>query len=333
MTITNRDETTLETFFSSALYVFSIVLVGILIRAFTHNVKPLKFLKPLANKAFSILNTLVIWVMLPTVVFVSISRYSLSEIAIMGNAFVIAFFGMGVCFVASVAVSRISGDDRKTMVAIALNSAFQNVTFLGLPVIYALFDVRGLNGLGPAALYAVGISVPHLILGVMLAATAARKRINAGSVIETVITFPAAFALIVALLFVAFSAPLPSVARGFFDAYLAKPFFALMLLLVGYQMPIVKPRKYLRDITMVSLMRFIIGPLVTYGLIVALGLSFKTDITPGPSMVQAIMPPGFFNLILAWNYKLDLKMYSAIVFYTTLLSLFIVLPITFTFIF
>lgn len=309
------------------------MVAGILARVITHRIEPLKFLQPIADKSFNILNTLAIWVMLPTVVFVSISRYSLIELAIMGNAFVLAFFTMGVCFVASVVVSRISGDNRKTMVAIALNSSFPNVTFLGFPVIYAFFDVRGLNGLGPAALYAVGISVPHLILGVMLAATAVRKKVSVGSVIETIITFPAAFALIVALLFVAFAAPLPTVAREFFDAYLTKPFFGLMLLLVGYQMPIVNPRKYVKDITMVSLMRFIVGPLVTYGLIMALGLSLKTDITPRPSMVQSIMPPGFFNMILAWNYKLDLKMYSAIIFYTTLLSLFIVLPITYMLIF
>ncbi|MEM2890241.1 MAG: AEC family transporter, partial [Candidatus Hadarchaeum sp.] len=187
------------------------MVAGILARVITHRIKPIKFLKPIADKAFGILNVLAIWVMLPTVVFVSISRYSLIELAIMGNAFVLAFFTMGVCFVASVAVSRICRDNRKTMVAIALNSAFQNVTFLGFPVIYAFFDVRGLNGLGPAALYAIGISVPHLVLGVMLAATAARKKITVGSVIENVVTFPAAFALIVALLFVAFNAPLPTV--------------------------------------------------------------------------------------------------------------------------
>ncbi|MGC8817238.1 MAG: AEC family transporter [Candidatus Hadarchaeum sp.] len=308
-------------------------MAGTLIRVITHQIKSLRFLKPVADKGFSLLNTLAIWVMLPAVVFVSISRYSMVELAMMGNAFVLAFFGMGVCFVSSVAVSRISGDDRKTMVAIVLNSAFQNVTFLGFPIIYAFFDVRGLNGLGPAALYAVGISVPHLILGVMLASTAVRKKISVGTVVENVITFPAAFALIIALLFVAFSAPLPTVARAFFDTYLTKPFFALMLLLVGYQMPVVSPRKYVKDITMVSLLRFIVCPLVTYGLIMALGLSLHTDITPRPSMILAIMPPGFFNMMLAWNYKLDLKMYSAIIFYTTLLSLFIVLPLTYMFIF
>ncbi|MFH1820918.1 MAG: AEC family transporter [Methanobacteriota archaeon] len=323
-------ETTLETFFSAAFYVFSIVLLGIFIRVCTRRIKFLKFLKPIADYGFRVLNLLAIWVMLPIVVFVSLSRYTWTEIMSFGNAFVLAFFGLGACFVASVVISRFSGDDRKTIVAVVLNSSFPNVTFLGFPVIYALM---GLAGLGPATLYAVGISVPHLILGVMLTSSAARRKISIGSVIENVVTFPAAFALIVALLFVGLEAPLPTFARDFFDVYLTKPFFALMLLLVGYQMPIVNPRKYFKDLTMVSAMRFIVAPLITYALIMALGLNLKTDITPKPSMIQSIMPPAFFNFMLAWNYKLDLKMYGALIFYTTMLSLFIVLPILFILIF
>lgn len=320
----------MESFFNAAFYVFSIVLLGIAIRVITHRIGFFKFLKPVAVIGFKTLNILAIWIMLPIVVFVSISRYTIGEIMSFGNAFVLAFFGMGVCFVASVVITRFSSDRRDTIVAVVLNSSFQNVTHLGLPVVYALL---GATGLGPATLYAIGIAVPNLVMGVMLTSSAARKKITLSKVLDNVVTFPAAFALIVALLFVFFGAPLPSFARDFFDVYLTKPFFALMLLLVGYQMPIVNPGKYLRDITMVSGMRFLVGPIVTYGLVVALGLSLKTDITPRPSMIMSIMPPGIFNFILAYNYKLDIRRYGALIFYTTLLSLFVVLPILFMLIF
>jgi len=306
------------------------VLLGVAIRIITRRVSFLSFLKPAADGGFKLLNIFAIWVMLPVVVFVSISRYTMNEILGFGNAFVLAFFSLGVCFVASVLISRYSDDNRKTVVAVVLNSSFQNVTNLGLPVVYALLGTRVL---GPASLYAIGISVPHLFLGVMLAASAVKKKITSWSVIQSVVTFPAAFALIVALLFVGFGALLPTVARNFFDIYLTKPFFALMLLLVGYQMPIVSPRKYMKDLTMVSLMRFVIGPLVTFAVIIMLGLNMKTDITPMPSMILAIMPSGIFNFILAWNYKLDLKLYGVLIFYTTILSLFVVLPIMSLFIF
>ena len=320
-------EPTLETFFNAALYVFSLVLIGVAIRIIAQRSE---LLERITKVGFRFLNFLAIWVMLPIVVFVSISRYSLNEILSFGNAFVLAFLGLGVCFVSSVAISRFSGDNRKTIVAVALNSSFQNVTFLGFPVVYALL---GAGGLGPAALYAIGISVPNLILGVILVSSVTKKRTTFGSVLYSAVTFPASFALIVALLFVAFGAFLPTIVRSIFDVYLAKPFFALMLLLVGYQMQIVNPGKYIKDLTMVGTIRFIVGPLITYLAIAMIGLNFQTDLTPKPSMIQSIMPPAMFNLILAWNYKLDLKMYGALIFYTTLVSLFIVLPILFMLIF
>ncbi len=306
------------------------MLLGIAIRITTQRVSFLKFLHPVASGGFKILNVLAIWIILPIVVFVSIARYTIGEIMGFGNAFVLAFFGMGVCFVASVFLSRLAGDNRPRTVALVLNSSFQNVTHLGFPVVFALLTSEAL---GPAALYAVGIAVPNLVMGVMLASSAARRKIKLGAVIDNVVTFPAAFALIVATLFVALGAPLPTVVSKGFDDYLTKPFFALLLLLVGYQMPLVNPRNYLKDLTLVSVMRFAIGPLVTYGLIIALGLNLRLDKTPRPSMILSIMPPGIFNFMLAYNYKLDLKMYGALIFYATLLSLFIVLPIMFMLIF
>ncbi len=298
--------------------------MGIAIRVITR--RP-KILKKIAGLGFHILNRLAIWLMLPIIVFVSISRYSMNEILGFGNALVFAIIGLGACFVSSVAISKFSRDDRKTTIAVVLNSSFQNVTHLGFPVIYALF---GSEGLGPAALYAVGIAVPNLIFGVVLGSSAAKRKVKAGELIDRVITFPAAFALIVAMLFVAFGAYLPVIVRDTFDVHLAKPFFALMLLLVGYQIPLVNPRKYFKDLTMVGVMRFVVSPLITYIAISAMGLSIASDVTPKPSMILSIMPPAIFNIVLAWNYKLDMKLYGALVFYPTLLSLFVVLPVLIT---
>jgi len=223
--------------------------------------------------------------------------------------------------------------DRKTTIAITLNSAFMNVTYLGLPLVYAMV---GVGGLGPASLYAVAIGIPHLALGVALASGAAKKRVSARFVLENVLIFPATIALITALLFVGFKAPLPDVAQNTFEDYLAKPFFALMLLFVGYQMPIVDPRKYASKLATVGTIRFLVGPRVTYALIMLLGLTITgagTDFEsakPGsakPSLIQAIMPPAVFNIFLAYNFKLDLELYGAMVFYLTLISLFVALPI------
>jgi len=267
----------------------------------------------------------ILWVMLPVVVFVSIARYSLDQILSFGNAAILASASLGVCFVLAVVLSTLMRHDRKTTIAVALNSAFMNVTYLGLPLVYAMV---GVSGLGPASLYAIVIGIPNLALGVALASAAAKRRVSARFVIENVMIFPATIALITAMLFVGFEAHLPDVIQETFDIHLAKPFFALMLVFVGYQMPIVDPRKYASKLATVGAIRFLVGPLLTYALIVALDLSIAADLSPKPSLIQAIMPPAVFNIFLAYNFKLDLKLYGAMVFYLTLISLFVVLPIT-----
>jgi len=281
-------------------------------------------LEPLTRPAFRSLNIAILWVMLPVVIFVSIARYSLDQILSFGNAAILASASLGVCFVLAVVLSTLMRHDRKTTIAVALNSAFMNVTYLGLPLVYAMV---GVSGLGPASLYAIVIGIPNLALGVALASAAAKRRVSARFVIENVMIFPATIALITAMLFVGFEAHLPDVIQETFDIYLAKPFFALMLLFVGYQMPIVDPRKYASKLATVGAIRFLVSPLLTYALIVALELSIAADFSPKPSLIQAIMPPAVFNIFLAYNFKLDLKLYGAMVFYLTLISLFVAFPL------
>jgi predicted permease len=299
-----------------AIYV-ALILAGVVIRQ-------VKIWKSFTRPVFRFLNLAILWAILPILVFVSIARYSWGEISAFGYAAIFASVSLGVCFVLAVVASTLMHYDRKTTIAVTLNSAFMNVTYLGLPLVYTIVGVRGL---GPASLYAIVIGVPNLALGVVLASGAARRRVSARFVLENVLVFPATVALIMAILFVGFNALLPVGVQNTFDIYLAKPFSALMLLFVGYQMPIVAPHKYASKLAIVGTIRFLVGPLVTYLLIIVLGLSITASPSPKPSLIQAIMPPGVFNIFLAYNFKLDLELYAAIVFYLTLISLFVALPL------
>lgn len=315
-------------YLTPALYAIGLIVLGVVIRVITSRVKILELL---AKPAFSLLNAGILWVMLPTVVFVSIARYSLDKILGFGYAAVFAFVGLGVCFVLSVGISTLLHHDRKTTIAVTLNSAFMNVTYLGLPMVYAMI---GIEGLGPASLYAVAIGIPHLVLGVALAASAGKRRVSPRFVLENVLVFPATIALITALLFVGFRAHLWDVVQYTFDVYLAKPFFALMLLFVGYQMPLVDPRKYASKLATVGTIRFLVCPLVTLALIGVVGLTIGAPRgSATPSLIQSIMPPAIFNIFLAYNFKLDLKLYGAMVFYLTFFSLFVALPLMIYFVF
>ncbi len=310
-----------EDYLIPALYAFGLIIVGIIARVITGRVKILGLI---AKPAFHYLNLLILWVMLPTVVFVSIARYNLRAIIGFSSAAVFGFIGLGVCFVLAVGISALMRYNRKTTIAVTLNSAFMNVTYLGLPLVYAMV---GIGGLGPASLYAVAIGIPHLVLGIALASSSSKRRVSPRFVVANVLVFPATIALITAMLFVGFNAYLPDVVSETFDVYLAKPFFALMLLFVGYQMPLVNPRKYISKLVTVGAIRFLVCPFVIFALIMLTGLNVATDITPKPTLIQSLMPPAIFNIILAYNFKLDLKLYGAMVFYLTVVSLFVALPL------
>jgi len=278
-----------------------------------------RFLKPV----FRLLNLAAIWVILPSVVFVSVGRYTLRQISHFKHVMVLALLGLGFCFVLASALAIASRASRSRSFALVLNSAFMNVSYLGLPLVYALV---GAEGLGPASLYAVTIGVPHLVFGVAFASSLKRRRMSLTSLLVRVVTFPAVFAVLLAMLFVSLKAPLPPGAQNWFNAYLSKPFFALMLLLVGYQTPLVSPLRYARELIAVSVFRLVLCPLVTYFCIGALGLSIAEDISPKPALIQSVMPPAVFNVILAETYGLDLKLHGTLVLYPTLISVFIALP-------
>jgi len=303
---------TLESYLVTAAISLALISIGISAQSF-------KISKPI----FYVINKLVLWVMLPAVVFISIAWQSLDQIRELAPVVALAFVGFGICFFLAIAASHTMHIGKKMGAAVAMNSAFMNVTYLGLPVVYAIFGTSG--AMAAASIYAMIIGVLHLTLGVAFVTSSTGKKVSARAITYGVLTFPAAFVLIIALLFVGLEGMPPTAIRTPLD-YIAKPSFALMLLLVGYQMPLVNPRKYAPALTVTGIIRLLICPLITYICIILFGLSV-TNVFSKTALVMAAMPPAVFNVYLAHNFKLDLKLYGTIVLYLTFISLFLALPL------
>lgn len=278
----------------------------------------LKLLKP----AFRIVYLLVLWAVLPALVFGVIAIERPFGIFTLSSAAILACIGLGATSALSVMITHLVGMNREKSIAVFLNASFMNYTFLGLAVVYA---VIGIKGLAAASIYAVAMGVIHLTVGVALAAGGSKRRIKVRTVILSILTFPAAFALIVAFLFVGFDAAIPhwEQAQEAVSTFVT-PAVILMTLTAGYQMPLVDPRKYLSSIVTVGTIRLAICPLVTYMAMILLGF---TEEVGHSALLLSCMPPGIFNIILAERFGLDLKLYGASIFYLTVVSLFIVIPL------
>ena len=294
----------------AALIVLVPLTIGILARY-------LKFPKIV----FKSMYLLVLWVAMPALVF-GVVAVKHANVFDLGAAAILALIGLAVTAVLS---SFITGDykmNKERSTAIFLNSCFMNYTFVGLAVVYAVLPgVR--DALGIASMYAVAMGIAHLTVGVALAASSGRKKVSPREVALSILTFPAAFALIVALIFVAFNVGFSVQHQSLVDMF-TLPVLILMLLAAGYQMPMFDPRKYMDVIAIVGAIRLIICPVFTFFAILLLG--YTATPVANTSMILAIMPPGIFNLILAQKFGLDLKMYGAIIFYLTIASLFVALP-------
>lgn len=265
------------------------------------------------------INWLVIYIMFPALVFSAVASKSPAYIAQLGSAAVLASVVLGCCAIASLAISSALWLDRKTSVTLMLNACFMNCVYIGFPVVYLLL---GDAGLAPASIFVLIIGIMHLTVGVALAAGGSGKRISARRLADSVLSFPPAFALIVALVMVYLGAALPSGVFTTLD-YIGKPAMFLMLLFVGYQLPLVNPRKYAPTLTAVGLIRFILSPLVILVGIKTLGIG---EFIGKSALILAVMPPAVFNLMLARNFNLDLRLYGAVVFYLTFVSLLAAIP-------
>ncbi|MEM2865544.1 MAG: AEC family transporter [Candidatus Hadarchaeales archaeon] len=303
-------------YLGTAVYVLVPLLAGAALRR-------VGGLRPLTAPFFRLLEALIMCAILPITVLVSIARYSPSELLGGLGAMWMAILAVGACFLFSAGLCLLAGLKRERTVGVVLNSAFMNVGHLGLPLVYALL---GTEYLLPASFYAVAVAVPNLVVGVFMLSSLSGKRKH---LLDYLTGFPPLLALLCASAFVALGTPLPEEVGSFFDAYLAGPFFFLMLLFAGYCLEVVKPGKYKEELLVIGSARFLLSPAITILAMMLLDLNFTSDLSPKPSLLLSLMPPAAFNLILAHTYRSEEGLYGAAVMFLTLFSLFLLFPLLF----
>lgn len=279
----------------------------------------------LFKSVFEKLYRLVIVAIFPALVFGAVAVKGTSRILSFGNISAIALIGVSITAVIAVIGTYLTGLDREKSTEVFLNAAFMNYTFLGLAVVQS---VLGSGALGQASIYAVAVGVIHLSVGLVLTKSSTGEETNAKEVITDVLSFPATIALIAALLFVFFEAGVPfeQMARAGYNNFANLASF-LMVLATGYKMEIGSFRKYLPTIIGVGSIRLVVGPLVTWGTIIVLGVMKFAETVGHVALIMSIMPPGVFNIILAERFDLDVESYGSTVFYLTVISLFVGMPV------
>ena len=213
-------------------------------------------------------------------------------------------------------VCRSCGMPRAITGAVILAAAFPNATYLGLPVLEALFGPQ--TGRGIAIQYDVFACTPLLLtVGMFLAARFGTEKLTQNPLMM-LLRVPAVLAAIAGIVVQQLGIILPDMLEGALKM-LSAAVVPIMLLAIGLslRMNFLFNARW-GSIMVVSLTQLVLMPLLALSLANVVGL--QGTVKAG-AVLEAAMPSMLLGIVICDRFGLDSAVYAAAVTVTTLLSL------------
>ncbi len=267
------------------------------------------------NQTRQVLTTLVYYLLLPALVLTVLWDARLGEQSLV--IAVAAASGVFTGLLLAAASCRLCRHGRAQMGALILAVAFPNVTYMGLPVLEAMY---GPWARSIAIQYDLFACTPLLFtVGVLLAARFGEGGDGARSLTGQLFRIPAMWAGLVAVLLNVSGVAQPELLRGLLGL-LERGVVPLMLFSIGLSLQWDSSRwRLLPSLVPVVVSKLVLVPLVVFFLVSGLGFEGEMRATV---VMEAAMPTMVLGLVICDRFKLDVGLYAAAVTVTTALSLF-----------
>lgn len=277
----------------------------------------LKRIDLLSEKDVTPLNTLVMNLLMPCMIFSALYSADLSLIPRLG---ILPFVIMGssvVCgIVTFLILKKLSFDDKK-MWSIIVTVMIANTAFMGYPVNLGIY---GHAGFLRAIFCDLGTLIIFLTLSFVLILKFGGK---VSAAVKKIIFFPALWAVILGILLNALNVPIGSVLDKVIT-YLGQGAIPLIMISLGLAIRLEGVFKNISMVGFTSVMKLLVFPLIAATLVTVVlpmsGMEYNVAI------IEAAMPSGMLSLLLAITYKLDYRLTSDCILANTLISL-VTLPI------
>ncbi len=260
-------------------------------------------LRPIAN--------LVTYCFMPAAVFINI-YYAEINLSLVIQLFLYLTLFISVLIILSNIISRLLNLEKDEATALKNSISLMNSGNYGLPVSQLVFSSNPL-----------GVSVQIIVLVVQNLLTFTYGLYNLISTSKTIfelikdlLKLPIIHALIIAMLFKVFDAPIPTFLLVPIEQ-LAGGFAALALILLGAQLESIKIRSFQKVIPWSLFGRLIIGPVVALILIYTLGID---GVIAQSLLIASAFPTSRNTATLALEYDVEPELHAQIVLYSTLLS-------------
>ncbi|HOI71037.1 MAG TPA: AEC family transporter [Methanobacterium sp.] len=258
-----------------------------------------------------ILNKIVVYLAIPSLIFLAMYNADLSDTVTLGTITLICITIGILCGGIAYLFASLRNYSKETRWGLVTASAMLNSGFLGYPVVLGVF---GSIGLVSAVFYDLGSVILFIFFGFLLILVYGG---NYQGIFKESVFFPSIIAISLGVLTNIFQLPLGSLVPEILD-YLSGAAIPLIMLSLGLSLEFKEVKEYFAAASFVSVIRLVISPLIAIVFASLLGLS---GVNFQVTVVQAGMPSGMLTMVLAIIYNLDIKITAACVFLSTALSM------------
>ena len=276
----------------------------------------LKRIDFLSEKDIDPFNKIVMYILLPCMIFHALFSADLSLISKLGILPFIILASSAVTGVVSYFILRRLNLDDITLWRVLVTVMIANTAFMGYPVTLGIFGQDGF-------LRAIFCDIATLCIFLALSFVLILKF---GGTVKTAVRkitfFPPLWAVILGLAFNFFNIPIGPVLDNTID-YLGQGAIPLIMIALGLSIDFSAIKRSKSMIAFTSVMKLMFFPCIAFIIASQLGL---VDLQFKISIVEAAMPSGMMSLLLAITYKLDYELTSDCILINTVISL-ITLPV------
>ena len=253
------------------------------------------------------------WVFVPAFLFVQIfeSKLSAADFFRVGLHFVILFSLMFALTWWLAGLLKVGDRLRRAMTASVL---FYNSGNYGVPVSQLAFPGAGVSNSVQAVVVMLQ-SLTNFTLGLGLHA-GGREETKPGDTLRAMLRLPMIYALAAAGLWRGTGWPLPA-PLGSALHYLSGALVPVALVTLGAQMATLRSHRFRREMALALVLRLMVGPLLAFGLVRALGI---TGELAQALVVSASFPTAVNSALLAIEFDNEPDYAASVVFYSTLAS-------------
>ena len=207
----------------------------------------------------------------------------------------IAWISFGLAFILFNILGKVFGWSKKLTGCLILTAGLGNTSFVGIPIIQALFGDEGLNTLIIVDL--PGTFVVFSTLGILTATLYSNKKKSEGnSIIKRIIAFPPLISFLIGISLAILKLDFPETLSSAFKQ-LALTVSPIALISVGFQLKFKTYSKHFKFLFLGLTFQLILFPAIIFGFIY--GILGQSDLIAKVCIIEAAMAPMISGAILA----------------------------------